>query len=71
MQKKILVKGFRDFRKIGVSINGKDLGYFDFDNSGKVEIAIPNDFSAVDCTVEFRPEASKETPRVSEIRILK
>jgi len=68
---KILVKGFRDFRKIGVSINGKDLGYFDFDNSGKVEIAIPNDFSAVDCTVEFRPEASKETPRVSEIRILK
>ncbi len=69
--KKILVKGFNDWRKFQLSISGKTLGTFGFESKGEVVIDIPSDVSTDEFTLEFTPEKDKETPRVSEIRILK
>ena len=69
--KKILVKGFNDWRKFQLSISGKTLGTFGFEPKGEVVIDIPSDVSTDEFTLEITPEKDKETPRVSEIRILK
>ena len=67
----IILKGFAwDRQKISVAVNGTSLGSYNLNREGQIEVALPQLSSDV-MTLTLAPEAGQETPRISEIRVMK
>ena len=70
--KKIMIKGFVDGeRKFSVLLNGKTLGTVNFNSQGVAFVNVSESFGAEQVDLKFVPIEGQETPRISEIRILK
>ena len=69
--KKVVLKGFAwDRQQISVAVNGTVLGTFNLNRDGQIEVALPSMSSDV-MTLTLTPAPGQETPRISEIRMMK
>ena len=68
--KSLRLKGFAERDRIVVSIDGKTLDTVGFDRNGIATIALPNALPET-ITLNIAPEAGRQTPRISEVRLCK
>ncbi|MBR1389402.1 MAG: glycoside hydrolase family 127 protein [Prevotella sp.] len=70
--KTIVLKGFAgDRQKVVLSVNGTCIGTFAPDDEGAIKAQMPDGIVGETFTLRIAPESDKETPRISEIRVLR
>ena len=66
----LLLKGFSDREAVVVTLNEQPIGTAKFDRQGRATVALPQGISGT-ATLKLAAEQGKQTPRISEVRLLK
>ena len=69
--KTLRLKGFADREKIVVTIDGKTIGTVNFNWQGIATLPLPTDLNATTVTISIGAEQGRQTPRISEVRLIK
>ena len=68
---KIVLKGFAaDRQPLTITVDGTPVGTFTLDERGQIEADLPPTAGAT-ATVVITPETGQETPRITEVRVLR